>query len=332
MKGWCGNYLALNDSGWSSKNPAPPNPDFGSLDVCWKKLQAHHAENFPLLGNWKIWGMAEGLNVWGVEGGFPIIYISGRSNCFSKKIIRMTHDMGWLFRQMTWPVFKVELLHKGLTFPNKKTWVPRHWIATADTAMWSKCLWQHGTWGWWWLAFGEALQGTNISHRKGKGTSSLKMTWYCNGYVSSQVIKWMGFQYIHKLVGSFIYWRFGLGSLNIKMDLPGRWFLCRFPTNSCCDMLNAFSESSSTSPIRKEKEARDVLQKVWYNSTIFHCDRNSFHPIPKISQQKHITYPLPPQKRSIQKRENSWNISAPSIPQENPFPKKAIPKENRNHP
>jgi len=23
---------------------------FGSLDVCWKKLQAHHAENFPLLG------------------------------------------------------------------------------------------------------------------------------------------------------------------------------------------------------------------------------------------------------------------------------------------
>ena len=23
---------------------------FGSSDVCWKKLQAHHAENFPLLG------------------------------------------------------------------------------------------------------------------------------------------------------------------------------------------------------------------------------------------------------------------------------------------
>ena len=30
-------------------------------------------------------GMAEGLNVWGVEGGFPITHITGRSNGFSKK-------------------------------------------------------------------------------------------------------------------------------------------------------------------------------------------------------------------------------------------------------
>ena len=70
-----------------SKNPAPPNPDFGSLDVCWKKPSGTSRRELPVAWSFlKIFsGMAEGLNVWGVEGGFPILYISGRSNGFSKK-------------------------------------------------------------------------------------------------------------------------------------------------------------------------------------------------------------------------------------------------------